>query len=93
MDPSQKMPYIYVAEWNKQKIVIVDTLLQNEAKYAECFPILFLRALVVCGVKQFFMFAEATSTNPSMHVGNVFLFDNFMPLNVINPFIGRHHKE
>jgi len=87
------MPFIYLAEFNGKKVVIVDTLLENEDKYPEYFPILPIRALVLSGVTQFYVFAEAYSTEPSLHVGDAFLLENYMPLNTINPFIGKHFKK
>ncbi len=90
--PNQKLPFIYLAEWNDQRILFMDTLLINEDKYPECLPILSTRALALCGVEQFFVFSEAFAADPSLAPGDVFLLSNYMPLNVISPFIGLHYK-
>lgn len=93
LSPSQKMPYIYLAEWKGIRVLIVDTFVQPEDKYLECFPILYIRALVISGVEKFFLFSEATAMDKSLQVGTPFLLDNYMPMNSINPFIGPHIKE
>jgi hypothetical protein len=91
--PSQKMPYMYLAEWEGQKIIIVDTLLVNEDKYPEPFTILHIRALVRAGVKQFYVFAPTISLEPTLKIGDVMLISNFLPINPVNPFIGMHHDK
>lgn len=93
LEPNQRLPYFYLAELNREKVVIVDELQICEDKYPEFYPILPLRALVLSGVKQSFIVSEAFSTDPLAKPGDTFLFENYMPMNIVNPFIGRHIKD
>jgi hypothetical protein len=93
LEPSQKLPFIYLAEYKGQKVILMDTLQENEDKYPEFYPILPIRMLALSGVTQFYIISEAYAVDPSLKPGDAFLFENYMPMNVINPFIGRHHKD
>lgn len=93
LQPNQKLPYFYLAELNGEKVVIVDELQTCEDKYPEFYPVLPLRALVLSGAKQFFIVSEAFSASPLLKPGHTFLFQNYMPMNIVNPFIGRHIKD
>lgn len=93
LTPNQKLPFIYQAEYKGQKVLVVDTLQENEDKYPEFYPILPIRTLVLSGVQQFYIITESFGVDPTLKVGEAFLFENFVPVNAINPFIGRHIKE
>ena len=93
LEPNQKLPFIYLANYKGQKLVIVDTLQENEDKYPEYYPILPIRVLVLAGISQFFIFSEAYSADPSLNPGDAFLYENYMPMNIVNPFIGKHTKD
>lgn len=90
LEPNQKLPFFYLADFKGQKVVIVDTLQENEDKYPEFYPILPTRILGLSGVQQFYIISEVYSTEPSLNLGEVFLFENYIPINSTNPFIGRH---
>ena len=93
LTPSQKMPYVYLAEVEGKKVLIVDTIVVNEDKYPESFTVLYIRALVLSGVKQFYLVTPTTALDPTMRVGDAFLVSNFLPINPVNPFIGMHHPK
>ncbi len=90
LSPAQKMPCVYLAEWSGKEVLVMDTLLANEDRHPEYFPILPIRVLALSGVAQFFVFAEACAADPSFQVGDVFLPTNYMPISTISPFIGMH---
>ena len=69
-----------------------DALQVHEDKYPEFYPILPMRALILSGVKQFYIITEAYGVDPSLNPGDAFLVENYMPMNVISPFIGRHQE-
>jgi len=90
LQPNQKLPYFYLAELNGEKVIIVDELQVGEDKYPEFYPVLPLRALVLSGATQFFIVSEILSASPLIKPGEVLLYQNFMPMSPVNPFIGRH---
>jgi hypothetical protein len=93
LQPNQKLPYFYLAELNEEKVIIVDELQSGEDKYPEFYPILPLRALILSGASQFFIVSEALSASPLIKPGDVFLFRNYIPMNFVNPFIGKHIED
>jgi len=90
LQPNQKLPYFYLAELNGEKVIIIDELQVGEDKYPEFYPILPLRALVLSGARQFFIVSETLSASPLIKPGEAFLYQNYMPMNPVNPLIGKH---
>jgi len=90
---SFKLPSIYLADYKGHKLFIVDILQEGEDKYLELFPTLSMRVLILTGVKKFIMMAEVSGVDPDIKLGEVMLFENYIPINVISPLIGKYCKK